>query len=140
MTQTRLLEEAHMKVYIAATYEDKPQARRFAADLISMGHEVTSEWITNELDNEGIVDGQIPANSGYFAETDKRDIARSDVMVYLTGERDSPGKSFEAGYAHATGLLIYPVGDREPATIFRTLWFPTVTVDEFLLNPFPEGQ
>ena len=124
--------------YLAATFEDRAYARLFQAALENQGFIATSRWVDADDEQEGIVDGKLPAEALRFARTDKEDIERADALVYLSGERDSPGKSYEAGYAERGGIPVYPVGRRTPATVFYSDWRPLVSPEEFLANPFPE--
>ena len=71
---------------------------------------------------------------------DLEDIKRADALVLLTGERDSPGKMTEVGYALGTSKPIYPVGTRRTGSIFAAFFAPQVTVEQFLTSPFvPPG-
>ena len=137
-----------MKYYVAETFANKLAARQFVRDMNrewDFDHGCTARWVFAEDDEEGLVGDVLPAGAKRFAETDLEDLRRSDALVLLVSDRDSPGKTYEAGFFHGLHVgsgcetvPIYPVGgDRLTRSIFRTMWHPQVTVGEFLANPFP---
>ena len=125
-----------MRVYIAATFADKPFARQFADKLAKRGYACCSRWVFAEDDEEGLVGDALPPGSERFADEDIEDVRACDALVLLTGDSDSPGKSGEAFGAMLIGKPVFPVGDRQPRTIFRTKYRPLVSVAEFLAEPF----
>ena len=128
-----------MKYYLASSFADKEFAQQFVR-LLDAKHphryENVARWVFDAADEEGLVGDELPPNAKKFALKDLEDVARSQALVLLIGDKDSPGKNFEAGFAMGRSIPIYPVGDRKPRTIFRELLQPQVSVHEFLARPF----
>ncbi len=102
-----------MKIYIAAPYAARAQARRYAAELTRMGYTVTSSWLdeTHEI-ADGTVGAAVDLDDkqiNQHALDDLRDIDGSDLLVVLTesaaelvgGTATSGGRHVETGYAIA---------------------------------------
>lgn len=82
-----------MKIYIAHNYAAREVLPQAIAHLNSLGHEVTSRWITDDA-HEG--------NNATTAQMDLDDIDRADALLFFTdnhGERPGKGKYVEMGYA-----------------------------------------
>ena len=125
-----------MNYYLAASFADKKFAQLFAKRLAEKGYACYARWVFAEDDEEGLVGDALPPGAERFARQDLSDIDECEAFVLLTGDADSPGKTFEAGYALARGKRIFPVGTRAPRSIFRTLFEPMQSVEYFLQYPF----
>lgn len=107
-----------MKVYLAARYGRRDELRRYAADLMTHGHQVTSRWLAGQHEAgdpnqpEGTIDEQ-----GEWAKEDMADIHRADALIAFTEAVDSPysrgGRHVELGVALGYGLHCLVVGPRE---------------------------
>lgn len=101
-----------MKVYIAAPFELRNDARELMHALEAKGHEVTSSWL-RELDEE----------SDKWARVDLQDIARADIFLLLNPDgwqrKGGGGRHTETGYAIALGKQIVVAGVR--SNIFHYL-------------------
>ena len=129
-----------IKYYLAATFADKMVARSFVKRMKAKWgdkYECTARWVFAEDDEEGIKDGILPADSARFASNDLFDINQSQAFVMLFGDRSSPGKIYEAGYAMRAGLPIHVIGMRRPDSVFEALWRQRYKdMSEFIANPF----
>lgn len=94
-----------MKIYVAAPWAHKNEAKDVAEFLKGEGLHVTAHWIDRppsayELD---------PALMRSEALRDLEDIDQADAILYLNLKK-SEGKATEMGYALAKGIPIYAVG------------------------------
>lgn len=104
-----------MKIYIAARYGRKAEAKQLAEKLIAVGHEITSTWLDQKEDemlyNEG------PKSAGVFARKDLNEIDDGDVLIYLAEVEGNlwgrGGRHVEFGYALGTGKLVIVLGPME---------------------------
>lgn len=95
------------KIYVAAPWAHRPEARDAAAFLVSTGHEVTSHWLNWP---EG--DHSSPAEQLHEALTDLNDINRADAVILLNDFPPSTGRAIETGYAiaiHKPVVLVGPI-------------------------------
>lgn len=114
-----------MRVYIAAPYAARTQARAFAVDLETADHEVTSTWLmeSHEISSStvGAAPGVPDEEAAIHAHADLEDIENSDALVLLTesvavlegGIGNSGGRHVETGYAIARRKIVVVVGERE---------------------------
>jgi hypothetical protein len=105
-----------MKFYIAARYGRRDDAKKLAALLIELGHEVTSRWITSEE--------HINGTKAECALVDFRDVMMCETLVSIQEEPRGAaggrgGRHIEFGMALATSKKVIAVGPRE--TIFHEL-------------------
>src|SRR3990167_9667545 len=110
-----------LRVYIAAPFPRKKEARAAKALLEKEGFIVTSRWI----DLHGDVDKLDPSVQSYLEEqslNDVEDVFDADVLVLLNIEK-SEGKATECGLALAEGIPVILVGER--TNIFH--WLPVIT-------------
>lgn len=95
-----------MKIYIAAPYPLREEARRIMILLESAGHHVTSRWIVE--DQVGM--------SHEHATHDLEDVARADLLLAVHQEawhnRGTGGRHVEFGYALALGIPVVLWGQR----------------------------
>lgn len=117
-----------MKVYVAAPWVRKDDARRFAAKLTAIGIDVTSRWFNHKgsaTDSTGIAS---PIDEiRHQAHEDIADVRRADMFVVLNLER-SEGKAFETAIAYSSSIPIMSVGPR--GNIFQTLGAELATEEE----------
>lgn len=106
-----------MKFYLTARFERKNEVAGFAEDLARLGHEVTSRWITVEIDpGTNLSDPIWPE----LAKQDVDDIRRADAMICLTETSGGGGaRHAEFGLGLGLGKQIYIVGNVEH--LFHTL-------------------
>lgn len=108
-----------MKVYVAAPWVKRPEARVVADRLVAHGHTVVSRWLHLHGDTDD------PRVLAIEAQNDVDDVRRADVLVLCNLEK-SEGKSVETGIALASGLSVIVIGQR--SNIFHYL--PAVRVVE----------
>ncbi len=108
-----------MKVYIAAPWVRREEAKAFGKRLLKEGHDVTSRWFYHEgpLDNS-VGRGVSPEVCKQQAREDIEDVRRADVLVVLNLEK-SEGKAVETGIALTCGIPVISVGQR--SNIFQAL-------------------
>lgn len=97
---------SEIRVYIAAPYPLRPDARRVAQALIESGIEVTARWLF-----EGVED-----LNDTSARKDLADVARANLFVALNpaswGDVGTGGRHVEFGYAVALRKPVLLVGPR----------------------------
>jgi nucleoside 2-deoxyribosyltransferase len=87
-----------MKIYVAARYTKKDEARQVADELTALGHEVTSQWVYTGVDDDLVL----------AAFRDLADIEKADAILLLTQWLDGgKGMWVEVGYALGTGTPVY---------------------------------
>ena len=95
-----------MKVYIAAPWELREEAKALGDRLTAADIEITARWLT-EPDGQSEVDA---------AAIDLVDIDRSSAIVLLNPAgwevKGTGGRHFECGYAYARDLPIFILGTR----------------------------
>jgi nucleoside 2-deoxyribosyltransferase len=108
-----------MKIYLAHNFKARWWLRDYKALLESMGHEVTSRWVS---ENYPLL--RTPEDEQKFALQDFMDIDEADALILFTDQYgDSPGKGkfMEYGYAYAKGKQIYLHGQDYQSSIFYYL-------------------
>lgn len=99
-----------MRVYLAAPFETRVQAREVADRITAAGHTITSRWLT-EHDTEFEAMGNAARTDEALA--DLEDIWSARVLVMLNADpfaRMSAGKHIEVGYALGIGNDVIVVG------------------------------
>ena len=94
-----------MKVYVAAAYEEKSEARKAAFALEESGHVVTSSWL-HEKGTLPMAEDDVTADG--IASTDLEDIEAADALIFLSTSTRG-GSQVEFGYALALGKLMFCV-------------------------------
>jgi nucleoside 2-deoxyribosyltransferase len=120
-----------LRVYIAAPWVRRDEAKAVGERLIAAGHEVTSRWFQHQgdpNDSTGSTLDQIEVRRQ--AGEDVIDVCRADALVVLNLEK-SEGKAVETGIAIANGIPVISVGKR--SNIFQSLGWEVETVDDALL-------
>ena len=107
-----------MKVYIAAPFNRREEAREARNILMTKGYKSVSRWIDTHL-TEKISEKQKRAE----ALEDFRDIQSAGLMILLNGKSTAGGMHVEMGYALSEGIPIFLVG--KPSSVFHHL--PQVT-------------
>lgn len=116
-----------MKIYLAARFSRQEELCKYARSLETLGHVVTSRWLTGKHGWSGISDHMIPAEEqAVFAREDLEDVEAADLIICFTEPSGSGpargGRHVEFGYALARGKRCMVVGPHE--NVFYTL--PTV--------------
>ena len=106
-----------MKIYVAAPWVRKMEARNVAYAFADAGYDITSRWLWLHGDSE---DDHVKATE---AQNDVDDVDAADVLVLVNLEK-SEGKAVETGMALATHKPIVLIGER--SNIFHYL--PRVVV------------
>jgi hypothetical protein len=110
-----------VKIYVAAPWKRKADARVAADTLELAGHVVTSRWIDYHGDTDD------PEELASEAINDMEDIDEADVFLLLNLE-PSEGKAVETGIALVEGLEVIGVG--QPSNVFHylpdILWVDTL--------------
>ena len=91
-----------MRIYLAAPWTRRVEARRVRDELEAAGHTVNSRW----LDLHGGGGEHVLATE---AQNDIDDLIACDVLVLLNLEK-SEGKAVETGFALALDIPIYVIG------------------------------
>ena len=107
-----------MEIYLAARYSRHPEMQRCAAELVDLGHEVTSRWIWGEHQavDEEILIPEMQERAIRFLRDDLDDLYTASAVIAFTEEMRTPtrgGRHVEWGIALALGLELYVVGPRE---------------------------
>jgi hypothetical protein len=98
------------RVYIAAPWKHKRQAKKVANQVAERGYEVTSSWI--DLPDDGSTYEKDPAYMASEAERDLLDLTESHIMLYLNLDK-SEGKATELGWALRGGMPVYVIGGKQ---------------------------
>lgn len=109
-----------MKIYIASRFADRVRLRKVADKIWSMGHEVTSTWLSEVT--------KMPAMSrsefwSRLARKDLQEIAASDLFIRDVHRVSSTGGAdTELGFALARHqhCLVWTIGFA-PRNVFHTL-------------------
>ena len=108
-----------MRIYLCASYARRDELLGYRDDLIALGHDVTSRWLTGEPEpgDDGINIGGDVAQRPQFALDDYADICASDLMIAFTEPPRSPfsrgGRHVEAGIALGREIPLWVVGPVE---------------------------
>lgn len=103
-----------MKVYVAAPWVRRSEARDVRDRLVKAGHKVTSRWLDTQSNNS-------VESLQSEATNDLQDIRTADALVVLNLST-SEGKAVETGYALAMDLPIFVVGG--VSNVFH--WLPQI--------------
>ena len=101
-----------MRVYVAAPWVRREEARESAQRILAAGHTIVSRWLREHGDSTD------PRVLAHEAQVDYEDVVDSDVLVLINLEK-SEGKSVETGIAIGAGLPVIVVGER--SNIFHYL-------------------
>ncbi len=109
-----------MKIYLCASYHRRVELRGYAAQLVALGHTITSTWITTDDDEAALT----PEKLAEIAVADIGGLlAASTVIVFteppVTVAKPRGGRHTEFGYALAAGHNVLVVGPRE--NVFHNL-------------------
>ena len=101
-----------VRVYIAAPWVRRAQAREVRDYLVTGGYDVTSRWLdfTGDEHDERLLRRE--------AQMDWNDVLRSDALLLLNIEK-SEGKAVEQGIALQKGIPIIAIG--KPSNVFHRL-------------------
>ena len=105
-----------VKIYIAHNFVARNILRETIKNLETLGHEVTSTWITDDSHLEH-------KNARQSAIEDLMDIDRADALILFVeqfGDSHGRGKYIEFGYAIAKRKKVYIYGSN-PGCIFYNL-------------------
>jgi nucleoside 2-deoxyribosyltransferase len=126
-----------MKVYVAAPWVRREDAKAFGERLLNAGIVVTSRWFNHQGDPSDNTGGKLdPVEVQRQAREDIFDVCQADFLVVLNLER-SEGKAVETGIAISNGIPVISVGKR--SNIFQSLGYEVASEDEALklLQSFP---
>lgn len=99
-----------MKIYIAASFDDRERIALVAERLSRQGHQITSTWIFQEVANAN----DNPEKAPIFAWRDMTEVEAADVLIIdTTLPSTGGGRHVELGLAIAWKKKIYLVGHRE---------------------------
>lgn len=98
------------KVYLAAPWKHRAEARIAADELRARGHEVNCRWLEHPQVSE--TDEGAPEFLREQALNDLDDLSAADVLVYMNNCL-SEGKATELGFALASSKPIVLVGPRQ---------------------------
>ncbi len=105
-----------MKVYLAHNYAARWWLKDYVVLLESLGHFVTSLWITDDSQHNDLEEDR--------AKMDLRNIDEADALILFTDQyTDKPGKGkfIEFGYALAKGKLVFIHGRDVSSSVFYHL-------------------
>ncbi len=99
-----------MKIYIAASFVNRDQARDVRKTLQDRGHESTAQWI----DGHAYLPGELTDEKKRVeALQDLTDIDNADAVLFLSTPKipsTSGGQHLEMGYAFGLGKAVYILG------------------------------
>jgi hypothetical protein len=108
-----------MRIYLAARYSRREELCGYRADLIAMGHQVTSRWLNgaHQVSDAGLSDEGSVAERERFALEDYTDVGHSDLCISFSEEPRSGfsrgGRHVEHGIALGRQIQAWVVGPRE---------------------------
>jgi len=109
-----------MKVYIAAPYQMRAEAKAFASELSSHGIGCTARWVADDSSAE---------MNDEWARNDLADVSAADALVALNPSQwassGTGGRHVEFGFAYAINKPIVVLGDK--TNIFHYLSDVVVT-------------
>lgn len=138
-----------MKIYLASRYGRRVELCGYRDRLESLGHVVTSRWLTGDHTiggsdsppdgDNGEMSEEAIENRERFAEEDVEDVRACDLLIAFTEPENSPysrgGRHVELGIAIGSFTDVLVIGHRE--NIF--CWLPEVwfakTFDEAMAMP-----
>jgi hypothetical protein len=101
-----------MKVYLAAQFARQQELLLYRDQLIKMGIEITSRWLTEEKDPTMSQEDHLRK----YAQVDRDDVLAADVLVFFSEAPPSPprgGRHVEFGIALQAGKQIVVIGPKE---------------------------
>lgn len=119
-----------LRIYVAAPWIHRDQAREAAGKILEAGHMITRAW----WDHESMIEDNDPHRAKILAEQARKDlfgVQSADLMIVLNSAK-SEGKAVEQGIAIDMELPIIGVGARGLVTknIFHYLacyrWVSTI--------------
>lgn len=113
-----------MIIYLAARYSRREELAGYARELESLGHTVTSRWLSGdhtiddvEDGDSGVINPEKDARRAQYALEDIEDVLAADTIISFTEEPRTTwtrgGRHVEYGIALAMGLRTMFVGPRE---------------------------
>lgn len=116
-----------MRLYLAAPWSQRDQARIMSQKLMEAGHIVTATWFNQEPTDD-------PAMLREFALRDIEELFSANMLILINSQKrgeETSGKAVETGLAIATLKGIIIVGER--SNIFHYLNMPIVdSIEEAL--------
>lgn len=104
-----------MKIYIAASYLRRDDAKRLRARLRDAGHVIICRWIDGPEPVEQYIHSD--ALMEEFCSKDFEDVIKAQALVCITGDapgqKTRGGKHTEFGIALGTGMRVFLLGPRE---------------------------
>jgi hypothetical protein len=100
------------RVYVAAPWVRREEAREAAQQIANAGFEITSRWLTAHAETDD------PALLAQEAQHDIDDVRLANAIVLLNLEK-SEGKAVETGIALALRRFVVMIG--EPSNVFHHL-------------------
>lgn len=114
-----------MRIYVAASWESKERAKDIMNKLEQLGHTITMDWVTHEMEDEA--DG--------YAVADMYGVATATCLIFISDGNRSGGKHFELGYAVASNIPVLILDDvpKEDACVFvKSKWFQHISEKELM--------
>lgn len=107
-----------MKVYLASRWERREEMARYRDELISMGIEVVSTWMSGPMEEWSLHNGMSALEHGRSeAVRDADEVGEADLVVNFTEDPTTAwvrgGRHWECGYSYALGIDQLLVGPRE---------------------------
>ena len=101
-----------MRIYLAARYRRLDEMRRYANDLLTRGHQVTSRWLQGDHQAPGALNDPSWAD---IAQEDVDDVLAADAVVsFAEPDRGGGGgRHVEFGIGLASGKRLLVVGQAE---------------------------
>jgi len=105
-----------MKIYVAASFEQKEEVRRAQRIPIQAGHEITLDWTAHKQIAHSPNSEEL---SRQYAVDDVEGVKSADAYVLLLGDRKSAGAHIELGIAIGASLEhIILVGEIKDFSLF----------------------
>ena len=110
-----------IRVYVAAPFSKRKQARKLADQLKDVGITVTSSWVypRDDIDEDAVNAGTAPDQAKLCANTDLRDLAAANALIQLNYKNLGVGAHVEFGIALAQSKNVYLIGPQ--TTVFHYL-------------------
>lgn len=102
-----------MKIYLAASWPRRDEARHIATRLKAVGHTLTADWWNDEDISGGYANG-VATMPSERAARDLQAVRDADAVVCLTGDTlTKGGRHSEVGAALALGKRVFLIGPKE---------------------------
>lgn len=116
-----------MRVYVAAPFELRAEARALAASLVEAGHESAASWLGPDANEQNMVelasDPEGARKCAEYAARDLAEVAGSDALVLINppefARAGTGGRLMEAQHALTLGLPVVLVGARTNVFLFH---------------------